>query len=116
MTATGQAVERTYTSSEVLSLTGVKYRFLDHACRAGYLPTEQPEVGNLPGTGHRRLFTEREVDIVYAAQSLINVGFTVAGAFAAARNLTDHDEHRVTAGLIYEVAVTVTRPTEGATE
>ena len=87
MTAQAELVERTYTASEVLAVTGVSYRMLDHYCRAGYLDHGQP------GSGIRRLFTSAEVDTVYVVAGLIRVGFTVAAAFPIARQIVADDHY-----------------------
>ena len=55
----GQGVTRTrtYTSMEVLQMTGCTYRQLDWWCRQGHIPG-QPDV---VGSGHRRAFTSAQV-------------------------------------------------------
>lgn len=48
---------RTYTSMQVLAMTGCTYRQLDWWCRQGHIPG-QPEV---IGSGNRRSFTSAQV-------------------------------------------------------
>lgn len=101
MVTAAAVVERTYTASEVLAVTGVSYRMLDHYCRAGYLDS-----GN-PGSGTRRLFTAREVDTVYVVAGLLKVGFTVAAAFAIAERLVADDEFTVHVAEIFQLRIEV---------
>ncbi len=95
--------ETGYHAVQVIALTGVKYRFLDYACRAGLLDSDRA-----PGSGYVRLFTAREIEIVHAAHALTQAGFIASAAFCVARDLTaTSGEHRVIVGSIYELSITI---------
>lgn len=62
---------RTYTSLEVVALTGATYRQLDWWCRTGRIPGQEMVIGS----GHRRQFTTRQVARVtklVEASALVN--------------------------------------------
>ena len=106
MTATTEAptVAKLYTAAETLAVTGISYRRLDHWCRAGYLDD------TATGSGSRRMFTEREVDLIYAVRGLTRAGFNVQPAFDIARRLIDDDRFVIGVGGIWELAITVKKP------
>lgn len=54
----------TYTSTEVVELTGVSYRKLDYWCRNFVVPDQSD-----PGSGNKRTFTEEQLaDIQFCAR------------------------------------------------
>lgn len=105
MTAQDAVDQRTYTVSEVLALTAAKYKFVDHAIRAGYLPNDTAQ-----GSGTHRRFTETEIDTIHAAVNLVASGITVAAAFDIGRQLAERGEYRAVVGSIYELSVVVKIP------
>ena len=50
----------TYTTTQVTQITGATYRMLDHWARCGYIPGQCDPVGS----GHRRRWTESQLDRV----------------------------------------------------
>jgi DNA-binding transcriptional MerR regulator len=48
---------RTYTSMQVVSMTGCTYRQLDWWCRQGHIPGQE----GVTGSGNRRAFTTAQV-------------------------------------------------------
>ena len=105
-----QVVEKLYTASEVLAVTGISYRRLDFYCRSGYL------ADNASGSGSRRLFTSGEVDIVHAVSGLVAAGIAVPAAFAIARRLVTDGRYSVRVADIYEIDIHVITPTTEETQ
>jgi DNA-binding transcriptional MerR regulator len=52
--------ERTYATSQVVALLGVSYRRIDYWARMGYIPGQH----DVTGSGHRRYWTEDQIDRV----------------------------------------------------
>lgn len=102
MTAPSAVVERLYTASEVLAVTGVSYPMLDHWCRAGYLDNDTAH-----GHGSRRAFTSAELDTMYVVAGLISAGLTVAAAFPIARRIVADDHYTATVADIFQLRIEV---------
>lgn len=96
--------ERTYTSAQVVALTGASWRQIDHLTRA-YLRKQT-------GSGNARRYTADELDVVHAVVGLLAVGFTLAAAWAIAHELHERGEYSTGFGSIYELRVTVRDTTE----
>lgn len=91
-------VSGSYTPAEVLRITGIDWRTLDHACRAGYLA----------GPEGRRPFTVLEVDTIHAAKALLDAEFTPAAAFRIAAALAEHGSFSLRLGDIYHLSIVCT--------
>ena len=52
--------EKTYTTVEVVALTGASYRRIDYWARMGYIPGQYEATGS----GHKRYWTEEQIDRV----------------------------------------------------
>jgi DNA-binding transcriptional MerR regulator len=69
---------RTFTSQEVLDLTGITYRQLDHWVTTGFVRIDAAR----PGTGNSRTFSYSETLRLMVLASLIHAGVTVRTASA----------------------------------
>ena len=62
-------------TTEVSKMTGASYRMLDHWCRTGRIPG-QPVDGRGVGSGHRREWTDEQVErvmLLVRASELVNM-------------------------------------------
>jgi hypothetical protein len=70
--------ERSYSTPDVVALTGLSYRQLDHWARRGIL---RPSVNRAGGTGTVRRYSERDVQRARSIAWLVAAGVN-PGAFA----------------------------------
>lgn len=68
-----------YSSVEVVRMTGVTYRQLDHWCRKGYVSEAQEQ---MLGSGRQRVFRWREYVRIRRIAALVSAGMAVASAVA----------------------------------
>lgn len=73
-----------YSAPEVCRLTGVSYRQLDYWTTSGWL-TDQRN----PGSGVPRVYVDHDLDVIFTAVALIEVGFGAAGALRVAYRLVE---------------------------
>jgi hypothetical protein len=84
----------TLTASEMLAISGVTYRMLDHWTRAGYLKPATKARGH--GYPHR--YPSDEATIALFGRELIDVGFTPARALTYARQLVEAADSTIILG------------------
>jgi DNA-binding transcriptional MerR regulator len=68
-------LSRSFASGEVVTLTGVSFRTLDHWARTGFIV---PSIDPGTGTGSNRLYSFRDVTKVRAAVELRSLGVATA--------------------------------------
>jgi DNA-binding transcriptional MerR regulator len=104
MTATVET-EELYSAMEVVQLTGVTYRQLDHWAKSGRLHATVPAFG----TGTRRQFSDHDIARVRYVIALIETGFTVDAALQIAQHLDDGRAFCKVAGqTVAQLAVCIT--------
>lgn len=95
----------TFTSSEVLLLTGVTYRQLDHWTRTGRIVGPSVEVGR--GSGHSRVFSEEDVVEVAVLARLLIAGLSLGAAHQHLDAVLDAGGQPMRLAMCVELAVDV---------
>lgn len=78
-----RAQPRSYTSEQILDLTGITYRQLDYWCRCGWLGDSL----RWRGSGNFRTFTEAQAALIHVTARLIYAGFTASAAVRIAKEI-----------------------------
>lgn len=106
-----QPEERTYSSADLMRITGATYRQLDWWCsHKALIPHASP------GSGKQRHFTAADLDAVYAAVALTRFGMTVDAALSVARQLVANDHYEVQLGEVFELSIRVRDTTSDPVE
>ena len=80
----------------MLGIPGLTYRRLDYWVRMGLLKPDNAT----PGSGHARVWTGRDYDIVTAMVALTNLGLELQAAHHAAEAYVDYGVDTITIGPV----------------
>lgn len=82
------------TSQEVILLTGVTYRQLDHWCNRGWVT---PSVADAEGSGSKRRYAPRDVFSVRVMAALMGTGVSGEQAASIVAEIAQRDDHVIRA-------------------
>jgi hypothetical protein len=98
----------TYTSPEIVDLTGASYRQIDYWCRTGRL---SPSLRGASGSGSSRLFDKFDLEVVRIVVWLVNEEVPVERAFNVAAQLLAGQSHRAVLNGEFELIIRPIIPT-----
>lgn len=76
-----------YTSDQVVKVTGITYRQLDHWCRMGYVDL----LNRTPGSGSPRHFTDAQLSHLATVKALVDAGINTRTAAHIAHNTPQYE-------------------------